>query len=137
VTRRTERVAELIRKEIGTILLKELHDPRLRFVTITRVEVSADLAQARLYVSVLGTPGARRAALRGLEHASGHLRRRLGERVRLRRLPALLFRLDEAVQRSARLRRILSELAQEREGGSAGDEPAADLSQEEDERNGH
>jgi len=110
VTRRTERIAELIREEVSTIILSELHDPRLRFVTITRAEVTTDLAQARVYFSVLGTPGAQRAAMRGLEHAAGHLRRRLGERIRLRRLPALVFRFDEALQKSARLHRILSEL---------------------------
>ena len=126
-TRRVKRVAELVRHELSRILLDGVHDPRVGFITVTRVEVSADLRHAKVFLSVMGNPANARTTLRGLMSARGVMRRRLGERVELRRVPELAFHLDEGVKQSIRMSGILSDLARERGERDAGalDEDAA------------
>jgi len=116
VSRRTKRVAQLLRHELGKIVLSDLHDPRIGFVTITRVEVSPDLRAARVFVSVLGDPSMERTALRGLRSARRRIQCALGERIALRRTPELSFQADDAVKKSVHVSSLLSELAREREG---------------------
>ena len=102
------------------MLVAELCDPRIGFATLTRVEVSSDLRNARVFVSILGTAAQQRTALRGLESARKRIRRTLGERLELRRVPEVSFRLDPGVKRSVRMTSLLSALVEEREAaGSA------------------
>ncbi|MEX2430439.1 MAG: 30S ribosome-binding factor RbfA [Dehalococcoidia bacterium] len=95
MSRRTERINVLLQEEISRILQKELRDPRLgQVITITRVEVSADLQHATVFISALGDDAQERDALAGLKSAAGYLRRELGQRVQLRHTPELKFVLD-------------------------------------------
>jgi ribosome-binding factor A len=110
VTQRTDRIDQLLREEIGAILTKDVQDPRIGFVTVTEVDTAPDLSTARVWVSVIGQPEERQRALRALEHAMPFVRRELGSRVRLRRIPELLVREDETAQRGTRVLQLLAEL---------------------------
>jgi len=112
-TRRQKRVSELIRQEIGEILEKEAADPRFYLVSVTAVEVSADLRHARVYVSTLGDAERRAEALRGLRHAARFLRRQLGARLSLRYIPELKFYLDDSLERGARIEELLRKMGEE------------------------
>lgn len=116
MSRRSERVGELIREEISDLIRKEVDDPRLRtgaLVSITDVEVSEDLRHAKVFVSVLGNPQDTKDALAALTHAEGFLRRALGPRLDLRYLPEIHFYQDDSIQRGARVDELLYELASE------------------------
>jgi len=111
---RPERVGDQIRVEITGMLTRQVHDPGIGFLTITRVEVSADLQHAKIYYTTLGDEKARRESARAIERASPFLRRQLAGRLRLRRAPELHFFFDESVERHDRIERILQDLEQER-----------------------
>ena len=110
MSQRLDRVDELLRQEIGAVLAREVSDPRIGFVTITRVETTPDLSRALVWVSVIGTPAERTAAIRALEHAMPFVRRQLGSRIRIRRIPELHVRLDESIERGTRGLKLLSDL---------------------------
>jgi ribosome-binding factor A len=107
---RPERVADQIRAELGALLTRDVHDPGIGFVTVTRVQVSGDLQQARVFYTVLGDEGARRRSTRALERAAPFLRRQIGSRLRLRRVPELRFSYDDSIAGQDRIEQILSEL---------------------------
>jgi ribosome-binding factor A len=111
---RTERVGEQLRSDIAELLTFTVRDPAIGFITITRVSVTADLQQARVYYTTMGDERARRETQRGLERASPMIRRHLGQRLRLRRVPELRFFFDESVGRQDRIEQILRELEEER-----------------------
>jgi ribosome-binding factor A len=124
-TRRQQQVADAIQKEVSVLIQRELKDPRLGFVTVTRAEVSPDLHYAKVFVSILGTPEEQQASMKALESAAGFLRHELGSRLTMRYIPALQFRADVSIAHSDRIARLLSEL--DGEGGPAPDAaPAAD-----------
>ena len=109
--RRPARVADLIRQEIGTLLVRGVvHDPDIGFVTLTRVEVSPDLQLARVYYTSLGDDAARRATAEALERAIPFFRRQLGSRLQLRRTPELVFRVDRSLEHQDRVEQILRDL---------------------------
>ncbi len=110
MTRRQQRVAELLHEEISLLLVRELRDPRLEGVTVTDVEMSPDLRHARVFISVLGDEEAQQAAIAGLEHAAGFLRRALAARLELRRVPDLSFRLDTSIARGQRIMELLEQI---------------------------
>ncbi|KXS41592.1 MULTISPECIES: 30S ribosome-binding factor RbfA [unclassified Candidatus Frackibacter] len=114
---RPRRVAELIKKEISQMLLHdEIKDPRIGFVTITDVEVSGDLRHAKVFVSVYDKdPKVKEDTMEGLENAVGYVRRELGQRIRLRHTPEILFRYDDSIKRGTRIFKILEDLDQENE----------------------
>ena len=120
MTARTDRIDQLLREEIGAILAKDVQDPRIGFVTVTDVETAPDLSTARVWVSVIGQPDERRKALRALEHAMPFVRRELGGRIRIRRIPELLIRSDDSAQRGTRVLQLLAELEA---GGAPEDVP--------------
>lgn len=124
MSRRTSRVSELLREEISTLVQRELKDPRLEgaFLSITEVEVSADLRTASVFVSHLGSPEERAEALAGLGSASAFLERELRRRLRLRRMPSLSFRFDPSIERGARLASTIAELARDRDGTAGEDD---------------
>ena len=119
--RRAARVAERIRQEASQIILYQLQDPRIRFVTITKVDVSGDLRHATIYVSVLGGEGTRRTALRGLASARGLIQSRLGRSLGLRETPILRFEFDPSIEKSIEISRLLDEVA-----GELGEEETSD-----------
>ena len=110
MSQRTERIDELLRQEIGQAIERELADPAIGFATVTGVETSPDLAYARVWVSVIGTPEQRQATLAALRRAMPYVRRGLGPKLRLRRIPELDVRLDESAERGTRVLHLLDEL---------------------------
>src|SRR5438477_12697661 len=94
---RPERVADQIRGELAALLAREVHDPGIGFVTLTRVQVSPDLQLARVYYTVLGDDTSRKNSTRALERATPFLRRQIGSRLRLKRVPELAFVYDESI----------------------------------------
>jgi ribosome-binding factor A len=107
---RPERVADQIRSELAALLSREVHDPGIGFVTLTRVQVSPDLQQARVLYTVLGDDKARAGSARALQRAAPFLRRQLGSRLRLRRTPELRFVYDDSIAGQDRIEQILDEL---------------------------
>ena len=111
---RPDRVAEEIRQEIGQLLTREVQDPGVGFITITRVKVSPDLQLARVYYTQIGDDKARKNTVKALARVTPFLRRQIGSRLRLRRVPELVFHFDESVENQERIERILIELEAER-----------------------
>lgn len=109
--RRPERLAEGIREEVARIVASELKDPRLGFVTITRVEVTHDLGHARVLVGVLGDAAERERSLAALHSATGFVRREIGRRMRIRIVPEIEFRYDKGIEATDRVARLLQEPA--------------------------
>lgn len=107
--RRSARLAEEIREEVADILRTRVKDPRIGFITITRVELVRDVSLARIFVGVLGDEKQREQALSGLERAAGFVRRELGQRIRLRHTPELIFQYDRGIEATDRVARLLSE----------------------------
>ena len=107
---RADRVADQIRSELGSLLSREVHDPWIGFVTLTRVQISPDLQLARVLYTALGDDRARAASGRALTRAAPFLRRHIGARLRLKRTPQLEFIYDESIAGQDRIEQILQEL---------------------------
>ncbi|GGB30654.1 ribosome-binding factor A [Lentibacillus populi] len=107
---RANRVAEQMKKELGDILGRKIKDPRVGFVTVTDVEVTGDLQQAKIFISVLGDDQQKHDTLVGLAKAKGFIRSELGQRIRLRKTPELSFEFDEALEQGNRIETILRDL---------------------------
>ena len=107
---RPERVADQIRGELGQLLAREVHDPGIGFVTITRVQVTPDLQTARVFFTALGDDKARKNSERAVERATPFLRRQIGARLRLKRVPELHFIYDESIAGQDRVEQLLNEL---------------------------
>ena len=116
---RPDRVADQIRGELASLLAREVHDPGIGFVTLTRVQVSPDLQLARVFYTALGDEKTRAATGRALERAAPFLRRQIGTRLRLKRTPELTFLYDESIAGQDRIEQILNELHQEDAGTRA------------------
>ena len=110
---RPDRVADQIRSEIALLLSREVHDPGIGFVTLTRVHLSPDLQQARVMYTTLGDEKARANTARALQRAAPFLRRQLGARLRLKRAPELRFHYDDAIAGQDRIEQLLNELHRE------------------------
>lgn len=113
MSQRTQRLDAQIRQELMDLLQREMKDPRLGFVTITRVETARDLSVARVWVSVLGSNEEREKTMRALTAAAPWLRRKLAERLTIRTVPQLLLRRDESIEAGDRVLRLLHELENE------------------------
>jgi ribosome-binding factor A len=111
---RPSRVGDQLRAEIADLLAREVHDPGIGFLTITHVNVSPDLQVARVYYTTLGDEKARRDTSRALGRATPFLRRQIGSRLRLKRVPTLEFFFDETIARGDRIERILNDINTER-----------------------
>jgi ribosome-binding factor A len=110
MTRRTVRLADEIRDEVAVIIGRDLKDPRIGFVTVTRVELADDLRNAKVLVSVLGGTGEREKTVHALRKAAGFVRREIGRRIRMRYVPELTFHFDAGVDATDRLARLLDEV---------------------------
>jgi len=113
--RRSEKVADLIRKEISQMLVKTLKDPRIGFVTITRVAVSEDCRMAKVFFSVMGTLAERERSTIGLNSAKGYVRKELGRRMELRYTPEIMFQFDPSIEYAIHIGEVIHHLEQERE----------------------
>jgi ribosome-binding factor A len=110
---RPDRVGEAIRDELSQLLAREVHDPGIGFITLTKVSVTPDLQLARVYYTLLGDEKARSETAKALKRAAPFLRRHLGARIRLRRVPELTFFYDESIARADRIEQILQDLKAE------------------------
>ena len=110
MSQRTERVDELLRQEIGSIVARDVADPRIGFATITSVETTPDLRHAKVWVSVIGQPSERDATVAALRRAMPFVRHELGTRLRIKRIPDLHVHLDDTAERGTRVLQLLSEL---------------------------
>jgi ribosome-binding factor A len=108
--KRSERVQELLLKEISALIQRGLKDPRIGFATVTTVDLSNNLKHAKVYISVLGTESEQRDTITGLTNASGFIRGSLGKNLNLRYIPVLEFILDETAKRVAKINKIINEL---------------------------
>lgn len=126
-THRLARVAEVIREVASTTILFELQDPRVKGVTVTRAEVSADLQHAKVYVSLMGSDQEQEQCLHGLQHAAGFVQAKLGSRLKTRFTPTIRFILDEGVKKSIEVSRLINEaLAQSSSTAKRPNESKAD-----------
>ncbi|MBU5595596.1 30S ribosome-binding factor RbfA [Amphibacillus sp. MSJ-3] len=112
---RANRVSEEIKKVIGDIITRKLKDPRVGFVTITDVEVTGDLQQAKIFLTVLGDQQEEEETLAGLEKAKGFIRSEIGKHIRLRKTPEILFEIDQSIETGNRIERLIHDLNQEQE----------------------
>ena len=115
-SRRVDRVAELIKREVSQMLLNGIKDDRVGvgMVSITDVDVSGDLQHAKIYVSIYGSDDAREQTMAGLKSATGYVRRELGQRIRLRRTPEVVFHEDRSIERGTRVLSLINRLNQDR-----------------------
>lgn len=113
--KRSEKVADLIQKEISQMLVKSIKDPRIGFVTITKVSVSEDCRFAKVYFSVAGTLAERERSAKGLDSAKGFVRKELGRRIRLRYTPEILFQFDPSIEYAIHMGELIQSIQQEKE----------------------
>ena len=128
-SRRTARVASVIREVVSTSILQELRDPRIKNVTVLGAEVSPDLRYAKVKISVMGNEKAEALTLHGLESARGYLQSKVAERVKTRYTPELRFEIDRGISKSFEAARILREVLPEGSASDA-DPPASDTDEE-------
>jgi len=110
---RREKVASLLREELSKILLLDMRDPALNFVSITGVNMSSDLKTAVVYVSVLGDAEQKKKAMAALNKGKGYVRKIIASRVNLKYNPNLIFELDESIERQAKIDEILAKIKNE------------------------
>lgn len=109
---RAERVAEQMKKDIAEIIKEDIKDPRVGFVSVTRVEVSSDLRHARVYVSIFGDEQAQKECLEALGGASGFIRKEIGRRIKLKCTPEIVFRIDHSIEHGARIHELLTKVSE-------------------------
>jgi ribosome-binding factor A len=114
VSKRPQRVGDLIREVICEMLLRDLNDPRLEAVTITEVEVTADLKLATVFFSAMGNQSREEASLQGLQSATGYIRKKMGKELRLRYVPDLLFKVDQSFEYGSKIDRLIRTLQEEK-----------------------
>jgi ribosome-binding factor A len=110
---RVEKVQELMKQEVSEIVLRELKDPRIGFVTVTEVKCTADLREAKIYVSVMGSDDQVKNTLAGLKSSMGFIRREIGRRIRLRFTPEISLALDKSLDYSAHIQELLLKVEME------------------------
>lgn len=104
---RIEKLQELIKQEMSKMLLTDLKDPRIGFVTVTDVEMTGDLREAKIYVSIMGGAEQVKSSLEGLQSALGFIRREIGQRIRLRFTPEISFALDTSLDYGDHIQKLL------------------------------
>ena len=110
MSRRTDRVSDLLRSELSQLMLREIHDPRVKLATVSGIDVTPDLKRAVVRISVLGEEAQRQETIAGLRHARGFLRTELAHRLRLRNTPELIFELDRGAEHSQKISDLLESL---------------------------
>ena len=106
---RSDRLGELMQREISDIIHRQIKDPRVGFCTIIRVDVSGDLSHAKVRVSIMGAEDQKKKTLAGLKSATGFIRREIGQRVALRHTPEIVFVLDKSIDHSIRISQLINE----------------------------
>lgn len=119
---RSVRLAETIKEEVARIILEEIKDPRIGFITLTDVEVAEDLRYAKLYVSIMGNEETVKNSLEALDRASGFIRSELGKAVRLRYVPEISFKYDQSIEQGAHISKLLREVGLKGDSADGGEE---------------
>jgi len=109
-TPRIARLRELFKQETSAILQRQLRDPRIGFVSVTDVELSHDLRHAKIFVSIFGGAAEKARTMEALTNARGYVRTELARRIRLRYIPQVAFRMDESIERGARVNQLLRQV---------------------------
>ncbi|HCI81528.1 MAG TPA: 30S ribosome-binding factor RbfA [Ktedonobacter sp.] len=112
---RQEKLGEQIAEDISDLIRTRVKDPRIGFVSVTRVEVSGDLRHAKVYVSVMGSPEERKETMQGLNKATGFLRHELASRLTLRYMPEITFKLDNSIEEGSRVLELINKVSREDE----------------------
>jgi len=110
---RANRVGEQMKKEMGEIITRKIKDPRIGFVTVTDVQVTGDLQQATVYISVLGDDEQKENTLKGLAKAKGFIRSEIGQRIRLRKTPEISFEFDESIDYGNKIETLLKQIKED------------------------
>ncbi len=118
---RVEKLQELMKQEISQIILRELKDPRIGFVTVTQVELTGDLRNAKIYVSIMGNEKQVKDTLKGLNSSMGFIRREVGHRIRMRVTPELTLALDKSLDYSAHIQELLLKIQKESPASAEGE----------------
>lgn len=105
---RTDKLDSLLLKEISSIIMFELNDPKVGFVTVSEVRVSPDLASARVYVSFMGKGYMKRDGLEALKRSKGYIKSTLARRLKLRKIPDLIFVSDDSLEKALRIDEIIA-----------------------------
>ena len=113
---RSERVQEALRQEISKVVLEEIKDPRIGFLTITGVELTKDLRYAKVYFSVLGGAKEKALALKGLNSAKGYIKGVVADRIKLRLVPDISFRIDESIEHTEEIYNLFKRIKKKDEG---------------------
>lgn len=114
MTRRAERVSNMIRHEISELLLEQTNDPRLGgFISVTRVSTSPDLKQAKIYISVLADNKEKQDILEGFKSAAGFFRKELAGRLKLRYVPELSFQIDDSIEQGTKILKLIEQVTTE------------------------
>lgn len=114
---RPERVQEALRQEISKIVQNEIKDPRIGFITITKVELTKDLRYAKVYFSVLGEMKNKDLALKGLNSAKGYIKNLVAERIKLRFVPEVIFKIDDSLEHTKEIYDLLDRIKKEKSDG--------------------
>ncbi len=112
-TIRSNRIGEQMKKELSDIIGRKIKDPRVGFVTVTAVDVTGDLQQATVYVSVFGDADQKEQTLRSLAKATGFIRTEIGKRIRMRKTPDIFFKFDESLNYGSKIESLLSDIKRE------------------------
>jgi len=108
--KRAVRVGELLKEEISQIILREMKDPRIAFVSVTDVDVSGDLRHAKVFISVFGTDKEKEETMEGLKKARGYIRKLVGERIKIHHTPEIIFRYDDSIEQGVHISEIINDL---------------------------
>ncbi|MDT9023966.1 MULTISPECIES: 30S ribosome-binding factor RbfA [Rossellomorea] len=122
MSHRANRVSEQMKKELSDIIGRKIKDPRIGFVTVTDVQVTGDLQQAKVYITVLGGEDQRENTLKGLAKAKGFIRSEVGQRIRLRKTPEIIFEFDESIDYGNHIETLLRKVQDEPEESKDTDE---------------
>ncbi len=125
-SRRLLKAAEAIREVVATSILTDLRDPRIHDVTVIGVEVTPDMREAKVFVTIMADEAEQQLSLRGLQNAAGFLQSRIADRIETRYIPKLRFVLDEGTRNVAAVGEILERIRREKEGTPSPDVVATD-----------
>ncbi len=121
---RSERVQVQLKRELSRILQEDLKDPRIGFATITRIDLTGDLRHAKIYFSILGDEKEKDSSIKGIESAAGYIRKLVGERLKLKYVPELSFKLDRSIEYSISLEKTFERLKNEYKNSDHSDKEA-------------
>ena len=121
-SRRTKRISEAIKKEVSSIILNDLNDPRVSFVTVTKVEISSDLKKAKIFVSIIGNETTQETSLYGIKNARSFIQRKVAQRLNIKYSPILSFHIDDSIKKMAHLDRLIAGVSDETDNENKEDE---------------